>query len=67
MKFSRRLEATAVAWMWRIILGPAMLLDGAVVTASVGALSIGASLAVSKRLAIARVSGMMKAESKGDA
>ena len=54
MKVTRQVEKTARAWLWRSLLGPAMLVDGLLATLTVGTLSAGAGLSVSRRLAMAR-------------
>ena len=54
MRINRKTEQTARAWAWRCLLGPAMLLDGLVSTLTLGTLSVGAALEVSRRLSIAR-------------
>jgi hypothetical protein len=58
MNVNRKIEQTAEAWAWRALLGPAMLLDGALSTLTLGTLSVGAALEVSRRLAMARFAGM---------
>ena len=58
MNVNRKIEQTAEAWAWRALLGPAMLLDGALSTLTLGTLSVGATLGVSRRLARARFAGM---------
>lgn len=54
MNINRKIEQTATAWAWRVLLGPAMLLDGALSTLTLGTLSLGAALKVSRRLAMTR-------------
>ena len=58
MKVNRKIEHTAAAWAWRALFGPAMLLDGFLSTLTLGTLSMGAALEVSRRLAMARFAGM---------
>jgi hypothetical protein len=58
MNVNRKIEQTAVAWAWRSLLGPAMLIDGVLATLTLGTLSVGAALEVSRRLAMARFAGM---------
>lgn len=47
-------ESSAKAWAWRIVLGPASVLDGVVEFFSLGFISFGAKLAVARNLARAR-------------
>ena len=47
-------EPSPKAWMFRLIFGPALLLDGAVQTLSLGTLSLGAALWVARRLSLER-------------
>jgi|688.fasta_scaffold2571403_2 hypothetical protein len=54
MRVNRKNEQTAKAWAWRCLMGPAMLLDGLLSTLTIGTVSVGASLEVSRRLAMAR-------------
>jgi hypothetical protein len=54
MRVNKRIETSAAAWMWRALLGPAMLVDGVIATLSVGTVSVAAALGVSRRLAVAR-------------
>ena len=58
MTMHRKIEQTVEAWAWRALLGPAMLLDGLLSTLTLGTLSVGAALEVSRRLAVARFAGM---------
>lgn len=58
MNVNRKIEQTAAAWAWRALLGPAMLLDGLLSTLTLGTLSAGFALEVSRRLARARFAGM---------
>lgn len=55
---NRKIEHTTKAWAWRLLLGPALLLDGAIATLTVGTFSVGAALGVSRRLAMARFDAM---------
>lgn len=57
MNVNRKTEQTAAAWAWRALLGPAMLLDGLLSTLTIGTLSAGTALKVSRRLAMARYAG----------
>ena len=54
MRVNSKVEATVEAWFWRALLGPAFILDGLLSTLTVGTLSVGAALEVSRRLAMAR-------------
>ena len=58
MNVNRKIEQSAAAWAWRALLGPAMLLDGLLSTLTLGTLSVGAALEVSRRLAMARLLAM---------
>ncbi len=60
MNVNRKIEQTAEAWAWRALLGPSMLLDGIISTLTLGALSLGATLKVSRRLAMARFEALME-------
>lgn len=60
MNVNRKAEQTAAAWAWRALLGPAMLLDGLLSTLTLGTLSVGAALGVSRRLTMARFDGMTR-------
>ncbi len=44
-------ESSVEAWFWRLLLGPATVLDGVVATLTGGSLLLGAGFAVTKRLA----------------
>jgi hypothetical protein len=54
MRVNLKIEETVKAWAWRCLLGPAMLLDGFLSTLTLGTVSVGAALEVSRRLAMAR-------------
>jgi len=54
MRLKWQPEKSAKAWSLRMIIGPAMVLDGVCHFFTLGCLSMGASLGVSRRLAIAR-------------
>lgn len=58
MQINRKIEQTPEAWFWRALLGPAMLLDGLMSTLTVGTVSLGSSLRVSRRLAMSRFADM---------
>lgn len=58
MNVNRKAEKTAQAWAWRALLGPAMCLDGLVSTMTLGYVSVGAALEVSRRLAMSRFNAM---------
>lgn len=47
-------EHNARAWGWKVLTGPAGLLDGLCETLTFGFVSLGVKLAVSRRLALAR-------------
>lgn len=48
-------EPSAKAWMWRLLLGPASIVDGVVETLTFGFYGVAAKLHVSKYLALARM------------
>lgn len=48
-------EPTKRAWAWRLMLGPATLLDGVVETLTLGRYGVGAKLSAAKNLARARI------------
>lgn len=50
-----RNEPCAQAWLWRLALGPASLVDGVVETATLGFFGVGAKIAASRGLARARM------------
>lgn len=52
-------ESSVEAWFWRLLLGPAVLLDGLATTLTGGTVFLGMSLAASKRLGKARGWGKM--------
>ena len=58
MRVNRKFEQTAAAWAWRGLLGPALMLDGLLSMLTIGTLSIGAALEVSRRLTKARIRGI---------
>lgn len=60
MKFNANSEKSPAAWGWRALLGPAMVVDGLLSSLTVGTVSLGASLAVSRRLALARINHIKK-------
>jgi hypothetical protein len=60
MRLKWQPEKSAKAWFLRTIIGPAMVLDGVCHFMSLGCLSVGASLTVSRRLAIARFQAIEK-------
>jgi hypothetical protein len=49
-------EPSKKAWGWRLLLGPAALLDGLIETATFGRYGVGAKLSVAKNLARTRIS-----------
>lgn len=53
VKYQTR-EPNMKAWMWKLSLGPASILDGFVETLSFGCYGLGARLAAARRLAMAR-------------
>lgn len=53
-KFPKK-EPSIKAWAFRLLLGPASLLDGIVETLTFGFYGVGARLEVSKMLAMARI------------
>lgn len=67
MKVNCKIEQTASAWMWRALLGPAMMIDGLLSTLTLGTLSMGTSLKISRRLAIARFDGLKRNPPNGQA
>lgn len=48
-------EPTKKAWAWRLLLGPAAILDGLVETLTLGRYGVGAKLSAAKNLARARL------------
>jgi len=58
MNVNRKREQTVEAWVWRLLLGPAMLVDGIVFTLTASTVSTGVVLEVSRRLAMARYASM---------
>lgn len=55
-------ERTLKAVMWRYLLGPAMILDGLVATLTLGSVSVGSALEVSRRLALSRFNAINKVQ-----
>jgi hypothetical protein len=51
----RKSEPSVVAWLWRLLLGPASIFDGLVETFTLGSFSAGAKLDVARNLARARI------------
>ena len=66
MNVNRNIEQTSAAWAWRALLGPAMLLDGLLSTLTIGTVSVGAALEVSRRLAMARFAGLKAGPNVGN-
>jgi hypothetical protein len=54
VKANLKPEQSGKAWGWRVLLGPAMLLDGVLATLSLGTLNAGAALGAARRLAAER-------------
>jgi hypothetical protein len=54
MRLKWQPEKSAKAWALRMVIGPAMALDGVCHFITLGCLSVGASLTVARQLAIAR-------------
>lgn len=55
---NRKPEPSAKAWLLRALMGPAQIIDGVLSTVTVGTVSIGAALEVSRRLAQARIAAI---------
>jgi hypothetical protein len=51
----KKKEPNMKAWGWRMLLGPASLIDGLVETISFSFFGVGAKLWASKNLALARI------------
>lgn len=54
MRFNRKPETTFKAWVFRALLGPAMLLDGILATITIGTLSFAFTLSIARSLSNAR-------------
>ena len=48
-------EPSLKAWMWRLLLGPASIVDGIIETLTFGFYGVAAKLRVSRNLALARI------------
>lgn len=64
MTLNRNGETSAGAWLWRVLLGPAQIVDGAAATLTFGTLNLGIGLATARLLSKARANKM--AHSLGD-
>ena len=50
MQINKKLEPNIKSWFWRLVLGPAIILEGIVATITVGTVSLGLSLKVARNL-----------------
>lgn len=55
MYITKKAEKTLAAWAWRVLLGPALLLEGLLQTVTLGTIYTGAVVRVASRLARARI------------
>ena len=53
-------EHSAKAWLWRLLLGPASVLDGIVETLSFSFIGVGARLSASRNLAKSRLKNWVR-------
>lgn len=49
-------EKSAKAWLFRVAVGPCMIIDGLCHSATLGCFSVGVAMTASKHLALARMS-----------
>jgi hypothetical protein len=54
IRFNLKLEKTVQSWLWRLLFGPALLVDGSLSILTFGCVNIGASLEVARKLAKSR-------------
>jgi len=65
MRLNLKREPNASVWVWRVLFGPAQIMDGVVSTISAGTLFLGAALAVSRQMAMSRTAAK-RAAAKGE-
>lgn len=53
-----KLEQTLLAWIYRSLLGPAQIIDGILMTISLGSFSLGLSLKCARKLSVCRFNSL---------